>query len=505
MSRSDKTGFRRYLPLLALVLVLALAAAFVWLLPAIKKTFPATSTIAQTYAPTYKTIAELDPETLETVTVTHLGEDPYTLVNQDGILSLQSEDGSLEPINTTVSDNFIKYATTIYVEDTLAEDAADLADQLSAMGLIPPQITATAVFADGSKVTILLGSTMLDTTYHYYMWSGDNGLYLCNTGVYETFENTADMLRSITQPPIIASLVESVNIEHAGETPIVCSLETDEDDAVQGTLQSPYAYPMQAQAAKALLSAVDSFRLGARLRPMTDETRSLYGFDTPEAVVTINQRGGQFSQVSDSGALSYFTLEPSSVTLTLGNADGEFFRYCEYEGNSYRVSAFLVNAFLTADAADYAATNPADLGADTLTGITVQTGDGTLEIRASYVENVLPNNELEYDEYGNIVYTTEVTANGEPVTVEAFEELVARLQQMSVSGTLDSETAPVGTPLWRMALETAQGENRRLAAYPMDAFNDVLAVDGVAVHYISKEALEIALGEFSALLTPVSP
>ena len=505
MSRENKTGFRRYLPLLLLALALALAAAFVWLLPAIKKTFPAKSTVLQTYSPTYQTVAELNPETLETITVTHLGETPYTLVNQDGILSLRTASGGLEAISSTISENFIKYATTIYVEDTLAQDAADMADQLPAMGLDPPQITATAVFSDGSEVTIQLGTTMLDTTYHYYMWSGDSGLYLCNTGVYETFENAADMLRTVTQPPIIASLVDGVSIQRAGETPIVCTLQTDEDGAVQGELQSPYVYPMQSQAAEALLSAVDSFRLGSRLQSLTDETLSLYGFDTPEAVVTISQRGGQFSQVSDSGALSYFTLEPSSVTLTLGNADGEFFRYCEYEGTCYRVSAFLVNAFLTADAGDYTATNPADMGAETLAGITVQTGDGTLDVRASYVETVLPNNDLETDEYGNVVYTTEVTANGETVSAEAFEELVSRLQQMSVSGTLPSETAPVGTPLWRMALETTPGTNRRLAAYPMDAFNDVLAVDGIAVHYISKEALEIALGEFSALLQPAAP
>jgi len=50
-----------------------------------------------------------------------------------------------------------------------------------------------------------------------------------------------------------------------------------------------------------------------------------------------------------------------------------------------------------------------------------------------------------------------------------------------------------------MTLTTTQGETRTLAAYPLDAFSDVLAVDGVALHYISKEALDIALGEFAAL------
>ncbi|MBE0600406.1 MAG: hypothetical protein IH607_01365, partial [Firmicutes bacterium] len=83
MSRNDTTGFRRLFPFLSLALMLLLAAAFVLLLPTIQESFPADTASPQTYEPTYKTVAELDPAELETVTVTHLGETPYTLVNQD--------------------------------------------------------------------------------------------------------------------------------------------------------------------------------------------------------------------------------------------------------------------------------------------------------------------------------------------------------------------------------------------------------------------------------------
>ena len=70
---------------------------------------------------------------------------------------------------------------------------------------------------------------------------------------------------------------------------------------------------------------------------------------------------------------------------------------------------------------------------------------------------------------------------------------------MSVAGKLDAAAEPEGTARWQMTLTTTQGRSRTLAAYTMDAFQDVLAVDGVALCYISKEALEIALGEFAAL------
>ena len=113
-----------------------------------------------------------------------------------------------------------------------------------------------------------------------------------------------------------------------------------------------------------------------------------------------------------------------------------------------------------------------------------------------------PNNELETDENGHVIYTAHVTCNGASVTAEAFENLVSRLQQMAVSGALDSAMRPGGTPRWQMTLTTVQGETRTLTGYMMDAFHNMLAVDGVALHYLNNEALEITLGEFSALLSP---
>lgn len=502
LRKSGNKGFRRFLPLLLLAVVLILATAFVLLLPVIKAWFPAKGTGNFDNEPTYQTIALRDPDTLETITVSHLNGETYTLEYQDGILSLRMETGELEAIGGSIADNFIKYATMVYIEDTISQDEGEVLEHMSDMGLEPPQIAVAATFSDGSQINLSLGCAMPGTSYHYYQWSGDNSVYLCNPGVYETFEYTADMLFPVTQPSVNPSLIERISILRGDGEPIVCTFETDSEDMVQGALQSPFAYPMSAGAAHSLLSAVENFRLGVRLKPVTDENRALYGMDTPQAVVKIAQREGLYAQVTTDGALQSFLLSPSGITLTIGNADGEFFRYCEYEGICYRVSGFLVSAFLNADAMAYASLNPADMDVETVKSIVVQTGSGMLNIHASYLEHVLPNNELETDEYGNIIYSTEVTANGDPVTGEAFEALVARLKQMTVSGRLDMIMEPDGAPRWQMKLTTTQGKTRALAAYPMDAFHDMLAVNGTALFYISNEALDIALGEFAALPEP---
>ncbi|MFH1513759.1 MAG: DUF4340 domain-containing protein, partial [Bacillota bacterium] len=374
MSPSDKKGFRRFLPLVILAAVLILIAAFVLLLPVIREMFPAKSAGKTQYNPTYKTVFERDPDTLLSVTVSHVNGETYTLQYENGTLLLAADGAEPEPINAIFANAIIRYATEFSVEDTVAQDVSEVAESLPDMGLEPPRIRAIVTYADGSEITISLGYNLPETSYYYYRWSGDNAVYLCSSGIYETFEYTAEMLLSVTQPPIIPALIERVSIARGDSEPIVCTFASNGEDTPDGTLQSPFVYPMDAQAAQDLISAVENFRLGARLKPVTDETRGMYGLDMPQAVVKIAQGEGLYSQVDSGGALQSFPLASSVITLTIGDKDGEFFYYCAYEGTCYRVSGFLVAAFLKADAANYLSLNPADLGAGNMQSIEVQTG-----------------------------------------------------------------------------------------------------------------------------------
>lgn len=500
----EKKGLRRFLPLLCLAGVLLLAIAFVTLIiPAIQAKYPGETTTATTATTSATTlIAGADTETLTSITVSHLDGDSYTLLYQDDILSLVLDNGETESIKDSLTADIVKYATQVYILDVVAEDASDYADNLADMGLNPPQITVVSAFSDGSTVTISLGYGLADSLYYYYEWSGDDAIYLCDPGIYETFEYTADMLRTINQPAIDSTLVERVSILKSGEDAIVCTFETSADDLFSGTLQSPFIYPMDQDSTENLLTALDNFRLGARLEAATEEIRAEYGLTTPQVVVKIAQRAGTYAYTDTEGVLQTYTLDANTITLNIGDQNGEFFYYCEVDGICYRVSSFLISAFLNADAMNYVSLNPADLGEETLQSITVQTGGGTLNFYATYTENVLPNNELETDDSGNVVYTTTVTLNGEEITEDAFDELISRLQQITVSGKLDSAAEPEGTPRWQLTLTTVDGKTRTLAAYTMDSFSDILSVDGVALHYLSSEALDIALGDFATQLTP---
>jgi len=188
-------------------------------------------------------------------------------------------------------------------------------------------------------------------------------------------------------------------------------------------------------------------------------------------------------------------IEAQSIRLTFGAMDGEYFYFCEYAGNCYRVSSFLVATIVLADPDNYLSRAPADMGAASVISVVAEAGGGTLDARATYTEHVLENNQIETDADGNTVYDVTATANGETITQDAFDTLVQNLAGMTVSGKLAEGAQPSGDTLWRVTITTADGTARTLAAYRLDAFSDLLTVDGAALYYIDSEALRIALGD----------
>ena len=110
---------------------------------------------------------------------------------------------------------------------------------------------------------------------------------------------------------------------------------------------------------------------------------------------------------------------------------------------------------------------------------------------------LLENGQPETNEDGEWIYDTTATLNGETITGEQAELLVSRLRALSFSGNVPDGWAPGDAqPRWIMRLAAADGTERTLTAYRMDAFSDAVAVDGVILHYCYTEALEMALGEW---------
>ncbi len=251
--------------MLWLLVAVAAAAALVVLLPTLRARFPGVMDEQLRAKLTFRTLEVGDAKVLESITVTPTDGERYTLVYRDQALYLRGADGSLTLINESYSDQIVKAATEIAVEDTVTEDVAEVAEHLGDMGLEPPQITVQVDYLNGREVTLQIGASVPGTTYFYYRWSGDQGVYMCDTGIHDAFDYTPQTLLPVEQPTLVPALIDHATLRMAGGETIEATFTADSTDAWLGTLRQPYHYPMDAQATTKLMEAFRNFRLGAKV------------------------------------------------------------------------------------------------------------------------------------------------------------------------------------------------------------------------------------------------
>lgn len=477
-------------------IALLLSLAFVLLLPVIKASFPGASQGPSPLTLYFETLDEADRNVLSEITVRHREGESYTLSYQNGELYLNGEGGKLALINESQAEDILKSATLIAVEDVVTRDAQEVREHLPDMGLEPAEISVRVRYQNGREDTIDLGYNVPETTYHYYRWSGDPGIYMCDAGVYEAFEYTAQMLLPVSQPVLEKTLINHITLRLKDQEPFEIQFSTDGAGHTTGTLKHPYVYPLDTTAAEALLTAASNFRLGTKQGDVTEENLSEYGFDDPLAVIDIHQQAGAYGEIDETGAYVTQSAAEQTLRIVLGRKEGDYFYTCEYAGECYLVSNFLVAPLLPSSSDTLISQTPADLGDVVITSIQVQLGGEMLDIRQSRSERVLADNQLATDESGNTLYDVTITKNGQPMTEEAFAALVSRLKALKVSGNVEPGfDLGASTPRWQLSITTLSGLTRTLAAYPMDTFFDALAVDGVVKHSLQAESIQIALAD----------
>lgn len=468
-----------------LALCLLLAAAFVLILPKIQTAFPSPKTRITVDVQTQRIFHTTEAESLESLTVTPENGESYTLRMHGGVLMLESG-GELLDINDAIAVELLSVATKIVGQGVVTEDASEVEEHLGDMGLIQPRASALIRYADGTEYTLAIGADVPNTTYAYCRWSGSPAIYMCDAGVVDALTLTRRQLLPVEQPKIYAGLLDELVVENANDR---CRITFT--DGAFGRLEEPFSYPLSADAASRLLTAVDNFRLGLPEGTVTDENRAAYGFDEPLCVLELRQSSGVMSEVNASGGLETRLVDGQSLRFTIGRAEGDYFYTCEYEGKCYLVSRFLTESFLNVRRADLLTTRPADVGDLALKRIQIRTQAGEADMQITRTERVLPNNELEMDANGNVVYDTAVTLNGRESTVELYDELVSRLDALVISSDVSPEWSAQGEPRWSIRLETETGLVRTVEAWRLDLFADVIAVDGVTLHCVYSEAIDV--------------
>lgn len=480
-----KKSSRKWLILL-LAAALVFSAALVLLLPAIRRAFPAQPLEYGIKESTVRTIDARETAQLASITLYPPAQDSYTLLMQDGKLMLE-RGGTLRPIDEAYQTQLLELFKEISVQNTVAEDAAEAADELEAMGLNAPQARAVVRYLDGSEETMEVGAMAHGTAEYYFRWSGAPGIYLCHSGVLETLSLSQNVLLPFDQVSISSSLVERLTIQNAnGECAVVF-------DGGTGELALPCRYPVTDDTAQTLLTALASFRLGSYEAPLTDENRAAYGFDEPLCTLEITQRAGLTNIITEEGSLGTEAHDAQTFHFMIGRAEGEFFLTCAYQEQVYLISRFLVETLVQADWQKLISRTPAAMGDALLTDIVFETAQATTEVHIERTESVLENNQLELDAEGNLVYLTDVTINGQEAPQETLDVLLDSLNAFAVEGSIPANAKAEEEPRWRITLVTEAGDVRVLEGYRLDVFSDAVAVNGTMCHYVYDEAIDVLM------------
>ena len=466
---------------------LALAAGFAALALQAQRERPAL--VVDSRASAVHTLELRQPASLASASVRPSSGAPYELEMRDGHLWLLEPDGPTA-LDEDREQELLDVLTQVVVQDTVAQDASEVAEHLADMGLAPARASATLRYTDGTEAVIEVGASVPHTTYAYYRWSGDPGVHMCDAGIAEALALSAQRLLPVARLQINPSLVESLRLANQGG-----ELLFHFHNGASGTLEEPFAYPLSDEGVSNLLNALQSFRLGAFQAVLTEENRAQYGFDDPLCVLEIAQKAGEVNEINEDGALVTVAHEASRLRLVLGRAEGDYFYTCAYEGNSYLVSRFLVEILVSAQSGSFLTRNPALLEDDTLTRAHLRTQSEELLLEVERAERVLANNDLATDAAGSVLWDVSARLDGESITEDQLNAFLDRLNALTVAGDLpqDFVLAPDAAPRWTLVLQTSSGEERTLEAYRMDAFSDALFLNGVARHYLHVDAIDALL------------
>ena len=453
---------------------------------------------AQTSADPVQTLFAHDPADVQGLAITRQGEDPWELRldGESGCFVLQGENGFT--LSAAMTARLQQAACVITCESTLSDDPAEYAAHLADFGLDAPTRVAVITFADGSVRTLHIGSRAAHTAAWYYMTlDGDDRLYALSTGMVDELFVSRESLRDVTQPVIHKARINRITLHDGNggiraEWALQGSIEED-DASERWQITEPFVYPADATAMASLLANAANLRLGAYVGPATAEALTAYGFDEPRLTIDIHMSEGAIATTGLDGAYTATDWPAATVTFTIGGARSDMVDYVLHEGSIYVSSHFTMAVFLDADPRSFMNRYPVLTALGNLAALTVEENGTATRYELTRTERVAPNNDLVYDEAGNLVWDTHVTRNGEPLDASAFEAAYQRLVGVSVAGFIPEGDTVDAAPHTVFTFTDVDGTVNTIALTSYGVLHDAVSVNGYQAFYIPKNTFRLEL------------
>ena len=440
-----------------------------------------------------------ETDEVASVAVTLRSGESWTLLqNASGGVRL-ADDASFA-VSSGMADTLLADASTITWHEVLSDDPAEYEERLEEFGLSEPLAVVEITFTDDTAATLRIGdrSSMEEESFYYMLIDGENRLFALDVTTAEDFAVERALLHTVVQPTIHAARIDRISfVNEAGEEN-AWELDgdiTDSDAEDRWVLTSPARYPADGESLSNLRKNLANLHLGAYVGEATEENLRKYGFDSIRFTLTIHQAAGDMQTANTSGEAVVTSWPESTLTLQLGGEKSDMVDYALYEGSIYLVSHFSLNVFMSLSPADTLTRYPVLTSLSNLSALTIEKDGRTAEYRVTRTEQVAENNDLVYDEDGNLQYDVSVTENGEEISWDSFEQAYNVLLMVTVTGTLSTGWEQTEEPHTRYTFETVTGVTHTIALTRLDALNDAVLVDGNAFFYLVKGGMTFPLGE----------
>lgn len=449
------------------------------------------------YVSTAAELYSYEPEDVLAMTIQRRGEDSWSLIRQeDGLFSLRGEDGFT--LSEETSQERASAAAIISCEEVLTADPAEYQAHLADFGLADPRYTAAITYADGVSISIRIGDESAHSTASRYMLiDGDDRLFTISKGIVDELFVSRDSLWDVEQPTIHKARIDRItlygpdsSIEHQW------TLQGDiaADDAQdRWQITQPFVYAADSASMANLLANAANLRLGSYVGPATPENLSACGFDTPRQTIELHMAAGTIGTVNALGEYATQDWPESTITFIIGGEKSDMIDYVRHGDEIYLCSHFTIGVFMNIDVHSTMSRYPLLTALGNLARLEVTENGQTTVYELTRTEQVAENNELVYDENGDIAYDVIVTCNGKPVDYAAFEAAYSALVKVSVSGMLPEGETSLVPPHTVYTFHDTDGTVHTIALATFDAMHDSVIVDGYEAFYLIRDGFRLTL------------
>ena len=422
------------------------------------------------------TLLDYDEDALIRLTVTPRRSEPYTLRKSENGFVLETDESY--PMREETVNVLTYYATHLAADEAVTDIADQLQVRLKDFGLEPGVCQVEAELQDGKRYTVTLGSAAPMSEVRYYACvSGDTHVYTVTSDVMDALNVPFYALHPVIKLSIDASLIDCI------------SVRGQETFTARWTkrvwmMTEPFEYPLSDEAMETLLSALENLRFSTWSAEANDEQRQKYGLDTPVLTLSIDFAASVLTVPDEEGETQTFDVPESNITIHKGAAYSETADYYECQGGIMTGTVVTFSFLRDFSLFKYLAENPFIYGVNDLSALCLTANGKTSEYTVNYVERILPNNELETDEYGNVLYEMRVKKDGTSQDAAWFAECYQSLRSLGGAKMLDGIWTPGDQeqPILSMAISPEDGsESMNISLYPDKEQWSLLAVNGTAI------------------------